>query len=223
MGYFTLKPNSTFTNCTWRDCIKVYPSQSLLDTCTIVNANTTAGTAFIVTDDPSKIQDCSFTYSDGHAIEITVTGSFTFSGNTFTDYTANNTSGSALFNNSGGPVTMSIAGGGDTPTYRNSTGSSTLILNNISVTITGLKDNTEIRVFDNSTSNPQVELAGVENATDGTSNNRSFTFSLTAGTIVDIVVINLTYENERIEAYTIPTSDTTLPIQQRIDRNYSNS
>ena len=108
------------------------------------------------------------------------------------------------------------------PTVRNSAGSTTLISADVAVTLTGMKDNTEVRVFDNSTSNPQVELAGVENATDGTTDNRSFTFSLSAATIVDIVIVNVTYENQRIDAYTVPSSATSIPIQQRFDRNYNN-
>ena len=108
------------------------------------------------------------------------------------------------------------------PTVRNSAGSTTLISADVAVTLTGMKDNTEVRVFDNSTSNPQVELAGVENATDGTAGDRSFTFSLAAGTIVDIVIVNVTYENQRIDSYTIPGTSTSIPIQQRFDRNYTN-
>ena len=220
-GTYTLSESSSFTGTTFIDSTQLIQSGSYLDECTILTANTTAGNAFVISDIPSRISNCTFEYSAGHAIEITKTGSFTFSGNTFTGYLADNTSGSAIFNNSGGPVTMSIVDA-SAPTVRNSAGSTTLISADVGVTLTGMKDNTEVRVFDNATSNPQVELAGVENATDGTSNNRSFTFSLSAGSIVDIVIVNITYENQRIDAYTIPGSATSIPIQQRFDRNYNN-
>jgi len=220
-GTYTLSDSSSFNGTTFIDSTQLIQSSSTLSGCTILTANTTSGSAFIISDDPSKISDCTFTYSEGHAIEITKTGSFTFSGNVFNSYLANDTSGSALFNNSGGPVTMSIVDA-SSPTVRNGAGSSTLVSADVAVTLTGMKDNTEVRVFDNATSNPQVELAGVENATDGTTDNRSFTFSLTAGTIVDIVIVNVTYENQRIDAYTVPGSAASIPIQQRFDRNYNN-
>lgn len=221
MGFFTMKPNSTFTSTTFRNCKQIIQSGSTFDTCTITNANTLSGSAFLISNNPATISDCVFNYSEGHALEITETGSFTFSGNVFNNYLADDTSGSALFNNSGGPVTMSIVDA-TSPTVRNGGSSTTLISADVAITLTGMIDNTEVRVFDSATSNPQVELAGVENATDGTTDDRSFTFSLSAATIVDIVIINVTYENQRIDGYTVPGSAASLPIQQRFDRNYNN-
>lgn len=220
-GTYTFNNSSSLSGTTFIDSTKLIQSGSYLDGCTILTANTTAGEAFITSDIPSRISNCTFEYSAGHAIEITKTGSFTFSGNTFVGYLADNTSGSSIFNNSGGPVTMSIVDA-SSPTVRNSAGSTTLISADVAVTLTGMKNNTEIRVFDHATSNPQIELAGVEDATDGTSDNRSFTFSLSAGAVVDIVIISLTSENQRIDNFTIPGSATSIPIQQRIDRNYIN-
>lgn len=89
----------------------------------------------------------------------------------------------------------------------------------ITLSLTGLKDNTEIRVYITETT---TELGGIESATDGTPDNRSFSFSITAGVIVDIAIINVTYENERITAYTVPTTNSSIPVQQRFDRNYAN-
>jgi hypothetical protein len=87
------------------------------------------------------------------------------------------------------------------------------------VTLTGMQDNTEVRVMATGT---QTELAGIENATDGSPGNRSFAFSLTASTVVDIWLINLIYENEDIVGYTVPAVNTSLPQSQRFDRNYAN-
>ena len=196
-GTFTLNASSSLVGTTFINSTSLIQSGSSIDGCTILSANVAAGGSFITSNNPSNISDCTFEYNAGHAIRITKTGSYTFSGNTFTNYLANDTSGSAIFNNTGGPVTMSIVNA-TSPTVRNSAGSTTLISADVAVTLTGMKDNTEVRVFDNSTSNPQVELAGVENATDGTTDNRSFTFSLSAATIVDIVIVNVTYENQRI-------------------------
>ena len=128
----------------------------------------------------------------------------------------------AIFNSSGGLITLNVSGGGDTPSVRNTLDSTTVINNNISVTITGMRDNTEVRVLDNSTGE---FLAGIENATAGTTDNRSFTFSLAASTVVDIAIFNINFilpPNNRIENYTIPTADTSLPVSQVRDRNYEN-
>lgn len=103
---------------------------------TIVGANTADGVAYVTTDDPSDIKNTAFVFSDGHAIVLTATGTFAFEGNTFSGYGATGTNDAAIYNNSGGSVTINITGGGDTPTYRNGAGASTTINNNITVTVT---------------------------------------------------------------------------------------
>jgi hypothetical protein len=131
----------------------------------------------------------------------------------------------AIVNSSGGSVTITVSGG-DTPTIRNTPGSTTTVNSDVTITLTGLKDNTEIRVYNQS----GTELAGVENATTGTPDNRSWSFAQPASTVVDIRILHgdtaaadgLHYENTEIEDYTIPGSNTSIPIQQRVDRNYSN-
>tara|TARA_R100000808_G_C2155423_1_gene167868 strand:- start:13336 stop:15228 length:1893 start_codon:yes stop_codon:yes gene_type:complete len=77
--------------------------------------------------------------------------------------------------------------------------------------LTGLQANTEIRVYDAGTT---TELAGVENS--GT----SFTTTLVQPS-VDIVVLSLGYEYQKLK--NVNTSQNlTLPIQQRVDRSFSN-
>lgn len=219
MGVWDFHTSASLSAVTFRRTDQVRQSSSLLDNCIVEGS---INSSSVVSDVPSSISNTSFTYEIGHALEVTTAGNYVFTGNKFTDYLADDTSGSAIFNNSGGAVTMSIAGGGDLPTYRNGAGASTLILNNVFVTVAGLQDNTEVRVLSGSVY-PQIELAGIESATDGVSGNRSFTFSLPAATIVDIVIQSTLYENERLNDYTIPALDASIPISQRFDRNYSNN
>ena len=80
-----------------------------------------------------------------------------------------------------------------------------------SLTLTGLQSNSEVRVFDAGTT---TEIAGVENS--GT----TFTANISASS-VDIVVHSLGYEYQKIEGADT-SSNLTLPIQQRVDRNYRN-
>jgi hypothetical protein len=90
----------------------------------------------------------------------------------------------------------------------------------VNITVTGLKDNTEVRIYLTGTT---TEVGGIETATSGTTDNRYYTSSLTVGLVVDIAIINVTYENERITGYVIPSLDSSIPIQQRFDRNYNNT
>ena len=77
--------------------------------------------------------------------------------------------------------------------------------------LTGLKLNTEVRIFEAGTT---TELGGVENS--GT----SFTINISESS-VDLVLMSLGYIYQRIES--VDTSaNLTLPIQQIVDRNYSN-
>lgn len=75
------------------------------------------------------------------------------------------------------PSSINVSGGGSTPTYRNgtSTSATTTVNNNISITLTGMIDNTEVRVYAEDTI---TELAGIENVVDGSLNDRCFTFAL---------------------------------------------
>jgi hypothetical protein len=79
------------------------------------------------------------------------------------------------------------------------------------LTLTGLQPGTEIRVYESGTI---TEIAGVE------SSSTVFTASIDANS-VDIVILALQYVYLRLNAVDT-SSDTTLPIQQRVDQNYEN-
>lgn len=196
--------------------------------CSVIASATTDGTPFMVTDNMGDIAFCSFEFSDGHAIEITSTVSPTQNnvGNSFSGY-ANivNSTDAAILHSSAGALTLSSSDGSNlqTNSYRNTGGGSVTIENNISVTLTGMRDNTEVRILDNADNN--IELAGIENATAGTTDDRSFTFSLAASTIVDIAIFNINYilpPNNRIENFVVPASPSSIPISQIPERVYSN-
>lgn len=103
---------------------------------TKINASTVApGNYLCSTSTPSVFQYCSFTGGGGHAIRITSPGTYTFTGNKFTNFGGDGTNGAAIFNDSGGLVTLNIVGGGDTPTVRNGTGASTVVNNSITITV----------------------------------------------------------------------------------------
>lgn len=220
-----LESVANITNVKLNDVSSITHNGANFDGNTIVAANTADGVALITTADPTNIKNCDFTFSDGHAIEITTPGTYTFTGNTFNGYggtagsnpTANSGStDAAIYNNSGGAVTINIAGGGDTPSVRNGAGATTTVNNNTSITLTGLKANTEVRVYTDNAGDNDVVIDGVENS--GT----SFTFSAAASQVINIMINHLSYLPADIWQLTVPSTDTSIPISQVTDRQYNN-
>jgi len=119
----------------------------------------------------------------------------------------------AFVNASGGTITLNVSGGSGL-TIRNGVGSTTVVNNTVQITLTGLVNPTEVRVYNHATG---AALAGQEDVTTGT-----YQFSLEAGTVVDIRIYAVQYLPADILVYTIPGSPTSIPIQQVFDRNYNN-
>jgi hypothetical protein len=193
----------------------------------VVNANTADGVAYMDVSDPTRVKNSSFEFSDGHAMEITsAAGSpWTFTGNQFAGYGADTTTDAAILID-GLTGVLNVGGGGGTPTKREITAGSLTINNNISVTFTGLKDDTEVQVMPNGITGEGNEIARIEDATAGTVDNRTFTWSASAGTVVQYTLHNWdgdtgdpNYETIGPITFTVPTSDTSIPIQQKLDRN----
>lgn len=190
-----------------------------------------ANRAYLWTADPDKIIDSTFNWDDGdHAMRIDATGPFTFSGNDFTlgweaggSPDTQQTLDAAILAMQGGLI-LNIAGGGTTPTVFDVGSPETEINNNVSVTITNIQPGSEVRVYPSQNFNSPVDLTEIA-GTENTGSPSEFTFSAPAGTIVDIVVFNIDYvlpPANRIRDFVIPTTDTSFPITQIIDRNFSN-
>lgn len=211
----TLAAAATLTGTTLIDCSKLIQNGATLSGCTVLSANTSDGVAFMEVDDPSLISNCSFEFSDGHAMELTTPGTYSFVGNTFSGYGADGTNDAAIYNNSGGLVTLNISGGGGTPTVRNGTGASTTLNSTVSITVTPLETGSEVRAFRVSDG---VELDGVES-----SSGSSHVLSLPAGVAVNIVVLNYNPPREpvRIENVSFSVDQNLNPFQQ-VDRNFEN-
>lgn len=205
-------PNHSLTNVTFRNCGQIDPGRVVMRGCTISGYTGTTGA--LLWNANIDIEDCHFSdntdgTNDPAGIYITATGTYDFIGLTFSgnDYD--------LYNNSGGLVTINVTGGGDTPSVRNGASASTVINNNVLVTLTGLVADTEVRVYDAGTT---TEIDGEEDIDDG-----SFSFSSQAGEFVDIRILNIQYVGVNLMNFEIPTADTSIPIQQQFDRNYSNT
>lgn len=72
----------------------------------------------------------------------------------------------------------------------------------------------------------QVEIDGIEDVTAGTVDNRSFTWASPAATVVDYVIHHWTglapfYQTIRVNGYVVPSANTTIDINQLVNRNAS--
>jgi hypothetical protein len=184
----------------------------------MVELTTTTGVPF---------SNCTFTGSGttGHAIIITVAGTYSFNNLTFNNYggtpgdntTPNSGSTSAaVYNNSGGAVIIQSSGGSQ-PSVRNGANATTDVQTSANVTITGLIADSEVRAYKGSTSNPAaaVEIAGVE------SSGTSFTFSQSESGIAGYIqIFHVEYQPVILEL-TYSGSNQEIPIQQIKDRQYA--
>jgi hypothetical protein len=145
-GNLSLQSGTTLDGTTMIDCNKLYQSGATLDSVTVLAANTSGGTAFIESDNPTNITNSSFTFSDGHAIEITSTGTYTFDGNSFIGYGVSGSTDAAIYNNSGGLVTLNLLNVVGVPTIRNGAGASTVaeITTSVKITVLAAKDSSVV-------------------------------------------------------------------------------
>jgi hypothetical protein len=228
-------------NCTWNGQGIVYTGTILMDGCTFLNATDANGAVEwdLTTDEENQDNLTFISDGTGHAIHITIdtatASTFNIDGYTFDGYAGQaGTAGNRIFlitNPSDGDITINVTGsqvlnqvgGGDAFSYELAAGttSTVTINNNVAVTFDQLKDNSEVRVYAAGTS---TELAGIEDATAGSVDNRNFLASIAGSTSVDYVIHNwqpgvTVYETIRVEGFTWPASDQTIVVQQRIDRN----
>ncbi len=223
-GSTTLGSGVTATGCTWLQSGQI--SGGSLDACTVVKS--TASSAVLSTD-LDLIDGCHFIGDGtGHAIELNVSASDTYNWNstfdTSTYVTSDGSTGNETIyvNDSNGThtYTIAVAAGATTPTIRTA-GATVIVNSDKTVTFKGLKDLTEVRIYKSSDGSV---VDGIENATAGTIDNRTFAWSAPAALEVDYVLHNYNpsgpdYETIRVNGYVVPASDTDIVVQQRIDRN----
>ena len=220
---------ANFVGCTQADIGRAVTRNS--DFASVYNDGLTSGNvAALLWNANIDIQQCSFTNNTdatsvvAHDVQLTTASTITFTGLTTSGaeqeilYTA--ATGNAIVNQADGSNFSS--GLNNANHTRTGTGNLT-VNNNVNVTFDGMEDNTEVRIC--TAGDPTDELDGIENATAGTAGNRSFTSSLAAGTSVDITIFNEQWilpPNNRIEGFSWPSTTTTIPISQVVDRTYNN-
>jgi len=226
------------TNSTWQDSDQITLGEADISGSSILTP-TVAIDEGAVFDDRTTTATTALTeytnciFSKGatahHAIEFGtgVDDDLTLEGVEFTGFssTAEANDATLRFNATGGSLTLTLINctvDGAAATTSNvgvddAAGITVTLSTDIVGTFTGMRDNSEVRVY---TAGTSTELAGVENATAGSTDDRSFAATIAGGTSVDYTIVNETYEIVRVEGFTWPTTAQDIPISQRFDRNY---
>ena len=211
MATVTLRSTVALNRTTFINCSSFTQNNAVLDECNLSNTKITA-------DNPADISDCAFTSSGtGYAMEITAAGTYSFVGNTFSGYAASDgsTGNEAIYNNSGGAVTLNISGGGSTPSIRNGSGASTTVNNNAVLTISGLVTGSDVVIY----------TAGTTTVLDDSQENSGTTFQYQypvadAGDSIDVGVFLAGYIPFYIRGYVLAATNASLPAAQVVDRAY---
>lgn len=223
MGTFDFLSNSTIENTTFRRCEQVYWGSAPFDGCTF---DTTRVSAALYTEDLEDISNCTFNSATNgdNAIHMGASGTYTFTGNTFSGYGASGSPSAGIYHDSGGHLTINVDGGGDLVTVYDVGASTSEVILSVTLTLSGIISGSEVRIYSAGTT---TELSGVEDAyiDDGSGEGtvkHSYSYNYVAGTYVDIVVHHINYRYLRLDNYLLPSTSSTIPIQQEYDRWYSN-
>lgn len=213
--------NNTFLNGLLINAAGANLSGSSFEGCT--GAADSGYVSWNVSTNPNGLLDnCSFVKGSTatHAISFGTSAptTMTLVGHSYSGYNASDgqNDSTLYFADRGSDTTWTVnISGGDTPTYKKARAGDTVnIVSSVTVTLTGLVDGTEVRVY--KTSDDSV-VDGIESTSGG-----SWAFSAAASLGVYIRIFHVQYLPADIVGYTIPTTNASVPVQQVFDRNYSN-
>lgn len=226
MDYFYFLSNTEMNTNVFRRSGTIYQQGSLLDGCTITNSTSAIA---VSSDNIENIKNCDFiSRGTGHAIELIASGDgdLILDGNTFSGYASANgsTGNEAIWNNSGGWITLNVQNSTSIPSIRNGIGSQTTVQLSVTLTLSGVVSGSEIRIQTARGDQPSgAELYHLENSPSGGIVNWTYNYSdFGAGYYIDIIIHNIYYTYYRLDDILLPASNTTIPIQQLADRWYAN-
>lgn len=224
---FVFASGQSVTKNTFNQCNQITTNGATFTGNVIKNSTTLSSAVVVPIANASALTGNSFT-SDGssHAVEFTGTAqNFTWD-NVLDNYDAGTTGddvavatptfNEAIFVNiATGTVGITVASTGTVPSVRSAGATVNVTANQVTLTLTGLVANSEVRIYSAGTT---TELAGVENS--GTTFQYSYTYA--ASTFVDIVIHNVGYVYQRLANLELGSANSSIPITQIFDRNYSN-
>jgi|PlaIllAssembly_1097288.scaffolds.fasta_scaffold00010_19 hypothetical protein len=138
MSTFIFQAASVVTYSVFRRCGAITRGGGTFSYNTLESTADATRALYLANPSTSLIGNTFVSSGTKHAIEITATGTYTFTGNTFTGYATSNgsTGNEVIYNNSGGAVTINHSGTTGTISYRNGTGASTTISSSVSLSVT---------------------------------------------------------------------------------------
>lgn len=126
----------------------------------------------------------------GHAVEISVAGTYDLDNWTYSGYGADGTTNAAIYISANVAVTLNIQNGGDTPTVRNS-GTAPTINNAVTIRAEGVAEGTAITMIANETAGTvtigDVLLEGIADSTGGYEDT-AFNYEGAFGAGLDVLV-----------------------------------
>jgi hypothetical protein len=196
----TLQSGKTYLQVSFVDCAQI-TGRATLSNCTITNHTGNGGVLFDGLISGGVYKD------NTYAIEIDVAGDYTLNDITFSNNTKdiNITATTGTVN-----ITTNVSG----ITYITAGATVNILAPTTTLTITGITDNTEVRVYKVSDG---TELIGVENSSGG-----SYTDDCSYVGDVQVVAHHIDYVYVSF-IYTLTGSDVSIPIQQQFDSTYKNS
>ena len=209
----TLKSGDSLTGHVFAGCNAVIPSGAAFDTVSInATAETTTGALEIVA--ASDLGSLSHIFINGYSgknalyIPGWITGSITLDA-----FIVDGSGVDIYWGGAAGTLVVNLVGGSNLSSW-GSAGGTVDIQSAASLTLTGVEDNTEVRLY---SSDLATEIFGVENSTGGT------VIIPYSGTYVDavLVIFHLNYKYPRT-ILQLDGVDATLPINQEYDTTYSN-
>lgn len=208
------------------ECVDLAMAAATLLGCTI-RPNTASGVAMCNDFTVADASEVRFIQSGvGHAIEITSPGTYNFDALFFDGFGGtpgtNSTPSSgandaAIYNSSGGAVTINVTNGGDVPSVRNAASSTTTVNNSRTYTITGIQDqNARVTIVDvvGDTKLVDNELVGVDGSV-------SYAYNYTADVSIDVLIRSLAYENREFSD-TLTNANVSRSVPLDDDRVYAN-
>jgi hypothetical protein len=213
-GTVTLQSAVSITGMTFINCPAFTQNGATLASCVFTGTKIASATPAAA----ALISASSFTSAGtGHAIEISGTAAnISLNALTFSGYASGNgsTGNEAIYVNiASGTMTITITGGGSTPSIRTA-GATVTVANPKTLTLTGLVDGSDISILTAGTTTERVNVQ--ENS--GTTYQHQYTYA--ASDYVDIGVFKAGYIPYYVRGYLLANADASLPIAQVIDRAY---
>lgn len=217
MGTFVYQNRASVLNTTYRRCGTITQGSAVFTGCTI--ADSYASVAMDVANGVSTVTDTVFeSTGSGYAMEgFTVAGTYTLENITLDGYAVSNgsTGNEAVHVLAAtGSVVLNVTGG-TSPTYDTEGAAVTIVLDTYNFTLTGLKTDSEVRIYNASTND---EHAGIESS--GTS--FTYNYEYTTDQNIYVVVFHTDWLYPRLVGLILSNAHQSIPLSPIIDRVYNN-